>query len=49
MIKLPAAPLCMDINGRYIALGMRDGSVIFLKATTGDMLLQFQAHSDRVT
>ena len=47
-VSLSAAPLCMDVKGRYVALGMRDGSVIFAKASSGDVLLQFQAHADRV-
>jgi len=34
-VALPAAPLCMDIFGGYIAVGLFDGRLMILKAETG--------------
>lgn len=45
---LPVTPLCMGLYGKYLALGMRDGSVMFCLASTGENILMFQAHKDRV-
>ncbi|KAJ1436151.1 WD40-repeat-containing domain protein [Ochromonadaceae sp. CCMP2298] len=51
-VTLPAAPLCMDAQGsgtgRYIALGLINGLVLFVNAQTGQTILSFQAHSNRV-
>eukprot|EP01038_Epipyxis_sp_PR26KG_P005389 gene5389-7472_t len=47
-VDLNGSPLCLGNAGKYLAVGMRDGKVKFINAFTGDMILQFQAHADRV-
>jgi len=34
-LSLPMAPLCMDIFGGYVAVGLFDGRLLILKAETG--------------
>ena len=38
-MALPMAPLCMDIFGGYVAVGLFDGQLLILKAETGAHLL----------
>lgn len=44
-LNLTSAPLAMDYVDGYLALGLSDGRVIFLKPRTGRQVLQFQAHT----
>jgi len=41
----------MDMLGRYMCLGMRDGSVLFVKAATGELLMvaQIFERNDKVS
>ena len=38
-MALPMAPLCMDLFGGYVAVGLFDGQLLILKAETGAHLL----------
>jgi hypothetical protein len=47
-VELNSTPLCVDEKEGYLALGTLDGRVLFVKAATGKVIMQFQAHRSKV-